>query len=99
MCYETGHHRSCSCGEHSCGCGRHSCGCGGHSCGCGGHSDAECKQGHHNASRCNCGGPSHFVRRFCTREERIACLEQYLESLRAEVQAVEEHLAALKTEA
>jgi hypothetical protein len=37
-----------------------------------------------------------FHRRFPTREERIAWLEEYLKDLQAEVKAVEEHLAELK---
>jgi hypothetical protein len=43
------------------------------------------------------GRPSRatFRRRFFTREERIAGLEQYLNELRAEAQAVEEKLARL----
>ena len=36
-----------------------------------------------------------FRRRFFSREERIAGLEQYLNDLRAEAQAVEEKLARL----
>ena len=36
-----------------------------------------------------------FRRRFFSREERIAGLEQYLHDLRAEAQAVEEKLARL----
>jgi cell division protein FtsB len=35
-------------------------------------------------------------RRFSTREERVAALERYLAELRAEAQAVEEHIAELK---
>jgi hypothetical protein len=38
-----------------------------------------------------------FGRRFPTREERIAWLEEYLKELRAEAKAVEEHLAEMKT--
>lgn len=45
-----------------------------------------------------CHGERHFPfrRRFISREERIAWLERYLEALRQEVKAVEEHLADLK---
>jgi len=49
-----------------------------------------------------CGRPGHqdcgcgFHRRFLTREERIARLEEYLKELQAEVQAVQEVLAELK---
>ena len=44
-------------------------------------------------------GPLHyrrFRRRFSTREERIARLEDYLSELRLEAQAVEERLAELR---
>jgi hypothetical protein len=43
------------------------------------------------------GRPSRaaFRRRFFSREERVAGLEQYLNDLRAEAQAVEEKLAQL----
>jgi len=40
-----------------------------------------------------------FRRRFISREERIAQLERYLEALRQEMKAVEEHLADLKAKA
>jgi hypothetical protein len=49
-----------------------------------------------------CAGPEAwepgfcFRRRFSTRQERIAWLEEYLKELQAEVQAVQEHLAELK---
>ena len=43
---------------------------------------------------CGCGG--HWHRRFFTREERIARLKEYLESLRTEAQAVEEMIAELQ---
>ena len=41
-------------------------------------------------------GPS-FRRRFATRDERIARLGTYLGALRAEAQAVDEHIAELKS--
>lgn len=42
-------------------------------------------------------GPGmHFRRHFPTREERIACLEQYLKDLQAEAKAVEERIAELR---
>ena len=66
--------------------GRCHCGCGrghhGGSCGCG----------------CGCGCGGGFGRRFLTKEEKIAGLEEYLESLQKEAQAVEEHIAALRGE-
>lgn len=57
--------------------------------------------GHHH--REESGGPRPgfpwgmgFRRRFSTREERIARLEEYLEGLRAEAKAVEERIAEIK---
>jgi hypothetical protein len=38
-----------------------------------------------------------FRRRFLSREERVARLEEYLQALRDEAKAVEEHIAELKT--
>lgn len=40
-----------------------------------------------------------FGRRFFTREERIAWLEEYLKALQAEAKAVEERIAELKAAA
>ena len=61
----------------------------GSSCGCG------CgTRGHHGGS-CGCGGHS-FRRRFVTKEEKIAQLEEYLDSLQKETQAVQEHIAKLQ---
>ena len=61
-----------------------------HSCGCG--DNCECEGG-----GCECGyGQSGFHRRYQTKAEQIAELEQYLGELRAEVQAVEERLADLR---
>ena len=75
----------CHCGHHTddeCGCGRH-----GHACGCGeGQGEREC----------DCHGGHHVERRFQTKAEQIAELEAYLTDLKAEVQAVEEHLADLR---
>jgi hypothetical protein len=51
---------------------------------------------HHQANFRACGGPAHFGRCFPTRDETIAWLEQYLESLREEVKGVEEHIANMK---
>lgn len=52
---------------------------------------------------CPCGGylpqaPFGFVRRFRTKEEKIAELEAYLEALKKEAQAVEEKLRRLREE-
>jgi hypothetical protein len=43
-----------------------------------------------------CGGGGHFERRFLTKAEQIEELEVYLDELKKEVQAVEEHLADLR---
>jgi hypothetical protein len=55
---------------------------------------------HGGSGACGCargsGQPFHFQRRFQTKEEKIARLETYLESLRLEAKAVEERLAELK---
>jgi len=60
-------------------------------CGC--QSDQGCDCG----SSCECGGHAgHFERRFQTKEEQIAELEAYLNELKTELQAVEEHLADLR---
>jgi hypothetical protein len=53
-------------------------------CGCGASHDS-----------CGCGGHS-FERRYQTKTEQTVELEAYLGDLKAEVQAVEEHLAALR---
>ncbi|MBM4430836.1 MAG: hypothetical protein FJ026_10910 [Chloroflexi bacterium] len=59
--------------------------------------------GHHGHGGGCCCGPMTwgtgfpFGRRFPTREERIAWLEEYLKDLLAEAKAVEEHIAELKT--
>ena len=58
-------------------------------CGC--QSDQGCDGG------CECGGHvGHFERRYQTKAEQIVELEAYLEELKTEVQAVEEHLADLR---
>ena len=66
--------------------GHHGSSCG---CGCG-------TRGHHGGScGCSCGGHS-FGRRFITKEEQIAQLEEYLDNLQKEAQAVQEHIAKLQ---
>lgn len=70
-------------------------------CGTGSHHGGRYR-GHHHGCDCGCGcggGHSHFERRFLTKEEKAVQLEQYLESLQAEAQAVEERIVALKAEA
>ncbi len=62
------------------------CGCHGYGSD-GGEGPGECE--------CGCHGGHHFERRFQTKAEQIAELEAYLNDLKAEVQAVEEHLADL----
>ena len=61
-------------------------------CGC--HSDQE------SGCSCGCGGHGghggRFERRYQTKAEQIGELEAYLSELKAEVQAVEEHLANLR---
>ena len=48
--------------------------------------------------RCNCGccQEKRFRRRYQTKQEQREELQQYLDELKAEVQAVEERLADLK---
>jgi hypothetical protein len=61
-----------------------------HGCDCG--DSCECEGG-----SCECGcGNSGFRRRYPTKAEQIAELEEYLSQLKTEVQAVEEHLADLR---
>lgn len=78
--------RDCGCGHHGHHGhhGRHD----GWDCGCG-------QQGHHGG-RCGCGGHHGLKRRYWSREEKIAWLEQYLDDLENEAQAVRERLAEMK---
>ena len=62
-------------------------------CGC--QSDQECSCGCDNSCKCSCH-TGRFERRFQTKAEQIAELEAYLDELKTEVQAVEEHLADLR---
>ena len=70
--------------QDQCECGSNcSCGEGGnHECCCGG--------------ECNCGHDNKFHRRYQTKAEKIAELEQYQSELKTELQAVEEMIADLK---
>jgi len=47
----------------------------------------------HGMCSCGCGG-----RRFLSKKERIEMLEEYLESLKSEMEGVEEELKELKIE-
>jgi len=98
-------HHQCECGGEEHGHDQE-CGCGGeqeerpqHDCGCG-----HGAQPRHDDHGCGCGchvAPWELERpswrRFSSRQERIAWLERYLQELRAEAQAVEEQIGALKT--
>jgi hypothetical protein len=61
------------------------CGCDSSECDCG--CTCECHQHHH---------AGYFERRYQTKAEQVAELEDYLSNLKLEVQAVEEHLADLR---
>lgn len=56
-----------------------------------------CTDDHHGRYResCCCGG-DRFKRRFFTREEKIAMLEDYLKDLQAEMKAVEAKIKRIK---
>jgi hypothetical protein len=62
------------------------------------HHGCECGEGCRcESSGCECGcGSGGFRRRYQTKEEQITELEEYLGTLKAEVQAVEEQLADLR---
>jgi hypothetical protein len=63
-----------------------------HSCRCGCGETCDCQGG-----ECECGcGNSGFKRRYQTKAEQVSELEEYLNELKAEVQAVEERLADLR---
>jgi len=70
----------CGYGEHH---GRHGYGC-------------SCDEGHFGPWMPFGSRMMRFGRRFPTREERIAWLEEYLKELQAEAKAVEERIAELK---
>lgn len=70
-------------------------------CGCGGGHARHHGDGQGGPCGCTCPGGSGeghppFRRRFSTRAERIAVLEQYLQDLRIEAQAVEERIAEMQ---
>ena len=54
--------------------------------------------GPQNVCFCGCDEPGNYRPRFMTKKQRIAGLEKYLESLRDEAKAVEEHIAQIKKE-
>jgi hypothetical protein len=58
-------------------------------------SDQGCGCGWDGGCECDCHA-GHFERRYQTKAEQITDLEAYLEELKTEVQAVEEHLADLR---
>lgn len=95
MCGHGEHHRHQGCGCETDSHEQERC-----ACGCGERDTFHHR--HHQSGSCGCaphGGPwereSAFRRRFATREERLAWLEQYLGALRAEAQAVEERIAEI----
>ena len=80
--HQRGHHR-----DHECGCGEQ-CDCQSRECGCSGRGHSKGGSG-----KCDC---NRFHRRYQTKAEHIAELEEYLAQLKAEVQAVEERVAELR---
>lgn len=104
MCYgeKQGHHAGPIAGPmhhsapHSGGHGM--CGCEekqGHHSGAHGMCGGEEKQGHHSGEHgmCGCVG-----RRFLSKKERVEMLEEYRESLKCELEGVEEELKRLQVE-
>ena len=61
-------------------------------CDCG----ADCARGESHDHECCCGHGNQFHRRYQTKAEKIAELEQYQGELKTELQAVEEMLADLR---
>ena len=99
MCGHGEHHR-----HQDCGCGEHHAEHHEEGCAYGGRGEQAFRP-HHHGEGCGCACGCHadpwsaehtFWRHFSTREERIAGLEQYLKELRAEAQAVEEHIAEMR---
>jgi hypothetical protein len=58
------------------------------------HTGDSCSCGCH--SGCDCDEEAGFERQFLTKKEQLEDLQEYLEELKLEVQAVEEHIADLK---
>ena len=69
-----------------------------HGCDCGGHSRHECNCGCYSQCGCGCSGerPLRFQRRFRSRDDDVADLEQYLKDLEAEAKGVRERLAEVR---
>ena len=63
-------------------------------CGCGHQAHHTAYGGSYHQQSCCAGGFG--PRRFFSREETIAQLDEYLNSLKAEVKGLEEHIAGLK---
>ncbi len=58
-----------------------------------------CGHQHHGKEvSCGCGCGGDFKRRFFSRQDKIAKLEEYLRDLRAETEAVEAKISCLKEE-
>ena len=70
---------------------------GGHHEGCGfGHPGHHGMREHWQQQQACCCHPGYGMRRFPTREEMIAQMEDYLKQLRAEAKGVEEHIVELR---
>jgi hypothetical protein len=55
-----------------------------------------CSDHHVKVDSCSCGCGDGITRRFFSRKEKIAKLEEYLRDLRAETEAVEAKISCLK---
>jgi hypothetical protein len=69
--------------------------CGGHR-GWGGGAPCCCAGGHWQHACCCGGHPFGFHRRFSTKEEEVAALEDYLKELEAEAKGVRQRLAEIR---
>jgi len=66
-------------------------------CTTGSHHGSE-RWGHSGVCFCGCDDVMNFRPRFTTKEQRINRLKQYLEDLKNEAKAVEEHIVQIKKE-
>ena len=66
-------------------------------CNTGSHHGSE-RWGHSGVCFCGCDDVMKFRPRFMTKEQRINRLKQYLEDLKNEAKAVEEHIVQIKKE-